>query len=97
MQYANLQDDRPQIKNLVTTASDIKWEVEESELQALLVEASLIKKYQPPFNILLKDDKSSLYNLWLPELQTPNLASTLILGCVVARVREAFHKLNTER
>src|SRR5258708_4154639 len=61
MQYANLQDDRPQIKNLVTTASDIKWEVEESELQALLVEAALIKKYQPPFNILLKDDKSSLY------------------------------------
>src|SRR5258708_1829014 len=61
LQYATLQDDRPQISTLVTTASDIKWEVEESELQALLVEAALIKSYQPPFNILLKDDKSSLY------------------------------------
>ena len=61
LQYANLQDERPQIATLVTTAAAIKWDVQESELQALLVEAALIKKYQPPFNILLKDDKSSLY------------------------------------
>lgn len=39
----------------------MQWEVLESELQALLVEAELIKRYQPHFNILLKDDKSDLY------------------------------------
>lgn len=61
LQYAHLQDERPQIANLVATATDVKWDVQESELQALLVEAALIKNYQPPFNILLKDDKSSLY------------------------------------
>lgn len=61
LQYARLQDDRPQIYSLVTGAAHLKWEVEESELQALLVEAALIKKYQPEYNILLKDDKSSLY------------------------------------
>lgn len=33
----------------------------ESELQALLVEAELIRTHQPPFNILLKDDKTPLY------------------------------------
>ncbi len=60
-QYAQLTDERPQIAQLVATASEIKWEVQESELQALLVEAALIKKYQPGFNILLKDDKSNLY------------------------------------
>ncbi len=45
----------------MTLATKIKWEVQESELQALLVEAALIKKYQPEYNILLKDDKSNLY------------------------------------
>lgn len=40
---------------------ELKWEVVESELQALLVEAKLIQNYQPPYNILLKDDKSALY------------------------------------
>lgn len=60
-QYAFLTDERPQIAKLVATATQIKWEVQESELQALLVEAALIKKYQPGFNILLKDDKSNLY------------------------------------
>src|SRR5258708_38382889 len=46
LQYANLQDERPQIATLVTTAIRIKWDVQESELQALLVEAALIKQNQ---------------------------------------------------
>lgn len=33
----------------------------QSELEALLTEAELIKTYQPQFNVLLKDDKSPLY------------------------------------
>lgn len=60
-QYVNLTDERPQIAELISTAIDLHWEVQDSELQALLVEAALIKKYQPSFNILLKDDKSNLY------------------------------------
>ncbi len=33
----------------------------ESEFEGLLLEASLIKKYQPKYNVRLKDDKSPLY------------------------------------
>lgn len=60
-QYAHAQDDRPQIFALTQQTHTVQWEVLESELQALLVEAELIKRYQPHFNILLKDDKSDLY------------------------------------
>lgn len=50
-------------KQLVTTATRLKFQPLESELEALLVEAELIHTHQPPFNILLKDDKSPIYIL----------------------------------
>ncbi|MEP7167578.1 MAG: GIY-YIG nuclease family protein [Candidatus Woesebacteria bacterium] len=60
-QYANLEDERPQIASLLASSTIVKWQVRDSELEALLVEAELIRRYQPHYNILLKDDKSSLY------------------------------------
>lgn len=49
------------LQQLVTTAQKLKFQVLESELEALLVEAELIRTHQPKFNILLKDDKTPLY------------------------------------
>lgn len=46
---------------LVQTATHLKTKILESELEALLVEAELIRTYRPPYNILLKDDKSPIY------------------------------------
>ena len=43
---------------LVRSISDIKHLVVETEQDALLLENNLIKKYQPRYNILLKDDKT---------------------------------------
>ncbi|MEY3398432.1 MAG: UvrABC system protein [Bacteroidota bacterium] len=43
---------------LVQQIADIRYLVVESEMDALLLENSLIKKYQPRYNILLKDDKT---------------------------------------
>jgi excinuclease ABC subunit C len=39
----------------------IDWEVTESEIEALLLEANLIKKYQPQYNVALRDDKRFVY------------------------------------
>jgi excinuclease ABC subunit C len=46
------------VKILVGRVSDIKWILVESESDALLLENTLIKKHQPRYNILLKDDKT---------------------------------------
>lgn len=46
---------------MVKQAAALKHEVLESELQALLIEAELIRLHQPEFNVQLKDDKSPIY------------------------------------
>lgn len=43
---------------LVKNICDIKFIIVETELDALLLENNLIKKYQPRYNVLLKDDKT---------------------------------------
>ena len=46
------------LKMLVRKINDIKFIVTNTELDALLLENNLIKKYQPKYNIQLKDDKT---------------------------------------
>ncbi|WPY00503.1 UvrABC system protein C [Candidatus Trichorickettsia mobilis] len=46
---------------MIALISDIEYTITSSEVEALLLEAQLIKKWQPKFNILLKDDKSFPY------------------------------------
>jgi excinuclease ABC subunit C len=43
---------------LVKKIRDVKFMIVETELDALLLENSLIKKHQPRYNVLLKDDKT---------------------------------------
>ncbi len=59
--YSQLKRLNGRIRTMVQTATQVKWKVLESELEALLTEAELIGTYQPPSNVLLKDDKSPLY------------------------------------
>ncbi|MFN0030700.1 MAG: excinuclease ABC subunit UvrC [Flavobacteriales bacterium] len=57
--YFNKQQyESAKTKLLVRKIADIKYIVVETELDALLLENSLIKKYQPRYNINLKDDKT---------------------------------------
>lgn len=46
---------------LVSQIADVSYQVVNSEIEALVLESSLIKQYRPKFNSQLKDDKSYVY------------------------------------
>ena len=48
-------------KELVRRIEDLEWIVVGSELEALILEMNLIKKYRPRYNVRLKDDKRYPY------------------------------------
>ncbi len=56
--YFNKNQESGKTRVLVRQIRDIKYIVVDNELDALLLENNLIKKYQPRYNIQLKDDKT---------------------------------------
>lgn len=51
----------PKVQTMVVNIQSFEYILTDSEMEALILEANLIKKYLPRFNILLKDDKSYPY------------------------------------
>lgn len=56
--YFTKSQDNGKTLLLIKRIQDIKYLVVDTEMDALLLENNLIKKYQPKYNILLKDDKT---------------------------------------
>ncbi len=57
----------PRLKSLQGKLAAIDYVVTDSEVEALILECSMIKKYRPRFNVNLKDDKDYPYLLITPE------------------------------
>jgi len=51
----------PKTLRLVGEIADLEWIVTDTELEALILENELIKRYRPRFNIRLRDDKTYPY------------------------------------
>ncbi len=51
----------PRTRRLVAEIADLEWIVTDTELEALILENELIKRYRPRFNVRLKDDKTYPY------------------------------------
>lgn len=56
--FQNYKKLAPRIQIMIDNADDVEIHTVDSEVEALILEASLIKKYKPKYNVLLKDDKS---------------------------------------
>jgi len=48
----------PRTRVMVTTAASVEWTVVRNEVEALVLEHTWIKEYDPRFNVVFKDDKS---------------------------------------
>lgn len=59
--FTNLAGQSAKTMDLVRHITRVETIIVESELEALILEANLIKKYLPPYNIRLTDDKDYLY------------------------------------
>jgi len=58
--HSTAQND-PKTRKLVREIADIEWIVVGSELEALILEMTLIKRHKPRYNVRLKDDKRYPY------------------------------------
>ena len=56
--YARLGGHTQRIARMISMTKRMEFVVTETETEALLLEASLIKSLKPRFNVLLRDDKS---------------------------------------
>lgn len=66
--------DHPKTRALVARIRHIETIVTRSETEALLLEQNLIKQHKPPYNILMRDDKSYLYVYLSADQPYPRLA-----------------------
>lgn len=73
--FSHYDDKSAKIKMLVRSIHDIRVTVVATEVDALLLENSLIKRYQPRYNSMLKDDKSYPY-LCITDEEYPRLLYT---------------------
>ena len=71
--YLNGNNLSNRIKRMVSKISTIEVVITQTEKEALLLEANLIKKLKPPFNILLRDDKSFPYIFINHEQEYPQI------------------------
>ncbi len=55
------KDIEPRIAEMTRTAADIKYQITETILDSVILEANLIKKHWPKYNIKDKDDRSFVY------------------------------------
>ena len=67
--------EHPKTRALVARIRNIETLITRSETEALLLEQNLIKENKPPYNIMLRDDKSYLYIFISADQPFPRLAA----------------------
>ncbi|MCF6328892.1 MAG: GIY-YIG nuclease family protein, partial [Henriciella sp.] len=71
--YSRLGGHTQRIATMILLTARMEFVVTETETEALLLEANLIKSLKPRFNILLRDDKSFPYILIRRDHEAPQL------------------------
>jgi excinuclease ABC subunit C len=59
--FADPRTLHPRTAQMVSTATSVEWTIVRNEVEALMLEYSLIKEHRPRFNVRMRDDKSYPY------------------------------------
>jgi excinuclease ABC subunit C len=59
--FQNSSGHQPKTRRMVARIDDFEFVVTDNESEALILENTFIKKYKPPYNVRLKDDKTYPY------------------------------------
>lgn len=59
--FRSLNSHAPKVRSMVAVVEEFEYILTDSEMEALILEQTLIKQYKPKFNILLRDDKQYPY------------------------------------
>ena len=76
----------PKVRSMVHTVADLEFMTVKNDAEALLTEASLIKRFKPHFNILMRDDKR-----YLALRADPTLDFPMFTTCRIVRDDGAFY------
>ena len=71
--YTNLNRQSIRIRRMISQTQSMEFVTTHTEGEALLLEANLIKKFAPRYNILLRDDKSFPYILITTDHEFPQV------------------------
>lgn len=56
--FRSNQKQDPKVKAMVSHIAEFEYIITETEMEALLLESSLVKRHMPKYNVLLRDDKT---------------------------------------
>ncbi len=59
--FQSSKNQLPKVRAMVANIAEFEYIITDSEIEALILESNLIKKNQPKYNVLLRDDKSFPY------------------------------------
>ncbi len=76
---ASYQNTNPKVKALAKNIAEFEYINCSTEMEALILECNLIKKYQPRYNVLLKDDKTYPYIMVTTSEEFPRVVKTRII------------------
>ena len=72
--FKNSASMSPRIKSMVSLVADMDYIITENEVEALILESNLVKKYKPKYNVILRDDKHYPYLRLATEEMYPYLS-----------------------
>lgn len=73
--FAKANRHTPKVAKMVENVSRFDYVIVDSEFEALILEASLIKQHKPKYNILLKDDKGYSYIRYTDNEEYPRITA----------------------